>query len=217
LFLTPVPSRFTSYINNLHPHKYKKLYSIIEDVITAAIPLWNMTLTPQKAWNLDYYQERARIEYDSVEYDQDPDQMPEDQIPQQQDNEGEEDYWERRNQWADGVRRIKLPEPEEFTPPPVPEAKSTVDLKRDYSHRGLQIIVKLANIELTPEKPEYEGGTWHVEGQLVCHPYPSFEKHSSHLLKATIERTHLLHRPLLLRHRKHNPEPPRLPPTIQHL
>jgi hypothetical protein len=29
------------------------------------------------------------------------------------------------------------------------------------------VIVKLANIELTPEKPEYEGGSWHIEGQLV--------------------------------------------------
>lgn len=28
----------------------------------------------------------------------------------------------------------------------------------------LQVIVKLANIELTQEKPEYTGGTWHVEG-----------------------------------------------------
>lgn len=28
---------------------------------------------------------------------------------------------------------------------------------------------RLANIELTPEKPEYEGGTWHVEGQLNEH------------------------------------------------
>lgn len=43
-----------------------------------------------------------------------------------------------------------------------------MDIKKDYSQRGLQIIVKLANIELTPEKPTYEGGTWHVEGQMVC-------------------------------------------------
>jgi hypothetical protein len=57
-----------------------------------------------------------------------------------------------------------------------PEADSTdltqlgegmVDLKKYFGERGLQIIVKLANIHLTPEKPEYKGGTWHVEGQLV--------------------------------------------------
>ncbi|CDO72662.1 hypothetical protein BN946_scf184985.g81 [Trametes cinnabarina] len=30
--------------------------------------------------------------------------------------------------------------------------------------RTLQVIVKLANIVLTPEKPRYPGGSWHVEG-----------------------------------------------------
>lgn len=30
--------------------------------------------------------------------------------------------------------------------------------------RTIQVIVKLANIVLTPEKPEYPGGKWHVEG-----------------------------------------------------
>ncbi|KAH9914457.1 uncharacterized protein B0H18DRAFT_1125496 [Fomitopsis serialis] len=38
--------------------------------------------------------------------------------------------------------------------------KKTVDLRG----QTLQVIVKLANIVLTPEKPEYGGGTWHVEG-----------------------------------------------------
>ena len=28
------------------------------------------------------------------------------------------------------------------------------------------VIVKLANIVLTPEKPRYEGGSWHVEGMM---------------------------------------------------
>jgi Protein of unknown function (DUF4246) len=39
-------SRITSYINNLHPLKYKGLYQLIERVIDAAIPLWNLTLGP---------------------------------------------------------------------------------------------------------------------------------------------------------------------------
>jgi len=29
------------------------------------------------------------------------------------------------------------------------------------------VIVKLANIHLTPDKPTYKGGSWHVEGRLV--------------------------------------------------
>lgn len=45
------------------------------------------------------------------------------------------------------------------------------DVKKTVSLRGrtLQLIVKLANIILTPEKPEYPGGKWHVEGAQRCY------------------------------------------------
>lgn len=33
----------------------------------------------------------------------------------------------------------------------------------------IQVIVKLANIHLTPDKPSYDGGSWHIEGQLNEH------------------------------------------------
>ncbi|KAJ3543275.1 hypothetical protein NM208_g3655 [Fusarium decemcellulare] len=33
----------------------------------------------------------------------------------------------------------------------------------------VQVIVKLANIHLTPDKPSYDGGSWHIEGQLNEH------------------------------------------------
>ena len=56
------------------------------------------------------------------------------------------------------------PEPADFSPLLAPPEFS---LKEKYGQRGLQIIVKLANIELTPDNPEYEGGSWHVEGQMV--------------------------------------------------
>ena len=32
--------------------------------------------------------------------------------------------------------------------------------------KQIQVIVKLANIHLTPERPKYMGGSWHVEGML---------------------------------------------------
>ena len=30
---------------------------------------------------------------------------------------------------------------------------------------NIQVIVKMANIHLTPSNPEYPGGSWHVEGE----------------------------------------------------
>ena len=44
--------------------------------------------------------------------------------------------------------------------------KKTVPL----NGKTIQCILKLANIVLTPENPEYPGGKWHVEGQ----PRPLF-------------------------------------------
>ena len=44
-----------------------------------------------------------------------------------------------------------------------------VDLRTDFRDSGLQVIFKLVNIHLTPENPEYEGGTWHIDGALNEH------------------------------------------------
>jgi hypothetical protein len=38
-----------------------------------------------------------------------------------------------------------------------------------FRDKGLQVIVKLASIELTPENPQYPGGSWHVEGMKNEH------------------------------------------------
>lgn len=60
------------------------------------------------------------------------------------------------------------PELGEFRPPMIlpPSAdrehkkKAPVNLRLEYDSRGLQTIVKLASIHLTPEKPHYGGGSW---------------------------------------------------------
>ena len=39
-----------------------------------------------------------------------------------------------------------------------------MDNRISLKSRTLQVIVKLANIVLTPERPRYPGGKWHVEG-----------------------------------------------------
>lgn len=140
-----------------------------------------------------FHEIRKRIPYDEQEFEpEDEDTAGDSEFRDQEDDEDEDDYEEEREEWWRSTRRLKLPNPGKFVAPPSPDVSISnsfhinaripalyltrfqvadlMDLKRDYGHRGLQIIVKLANIELTPEKPTYEGGTWHVEGQLVCFP-----------------------------------------------
>jgi hypothetical protein len=175
--------RITSYINNLHPKDHADLYKVIEGILERAIPLWNSTLT-----GLRREPQQNRIKYNAVTYDPDPEDLPESEHPQQEEGEDEYDYNQRVWDWESDVRKTVQPEPGEFQHPFVPKYRflegeadtstiltpeQTVDLYRDY--QGMQVIVKLANIHLTPEKPHYPGGSWHVEGQLVIMPpAPSF-------------------------------------------
>jgi hypothetical protein len=54
-------------------------------------------------------------------------------------------------------------EPMDYTPK---QGQRLIELFRDS---GLQVIVKIASIELTPDKPDFPVGGWHVEGQLNEH------------------------------------------------
>ena len=152
-----------------------------------------MTLSPLRS-GVDKYR---RIDYDWVEYNPDPESFPDEEGPQQEEGEDEDDYWDRRSEWIEETRRVVLPEPGTFVPPPymTTDPKDQVDLRRDFGERGLQVIVKLANIHLTPEKPEYNGGSWHVEGQMVN----SFHLSALYLTDQFAERAHLCDGFILLR------------------
>lgn len=146
--------RIASYINNLHPKKHRDLYKIIEEVLTQTIPLWNISLSCKSTF--EYRIPVHRCEYVSDE----PEPQPE--TP----GVYSDAYWDLHEAW-ENRRQVKIPEPGQFEPPKE-KPNEKVDLQTQFKDRGLQVIVKLANIELTPERPEYEGGSWHIEGQLVC-------------------------------------------------
>lgn len=42
-------------------------------------------------------------------------------------------------------------------------------IENAFREDGLQVIVKLSSIELRPEKPDYTGGSWHLEGKMNEH------------------------------------------------
>ncbi|KAG5653950.1 hypothetical protein H0H81_009066 [Sphagnurus paluster] len=173
----PGTAKITSYINNLHPQYHKDLYDVIEQLISRTIPLWNMTLAPLKAPDLRF----NRVPYKVCTYSPDPESWWQGRWPARHAGEDSFDYENRLARWFSAVRQVVQPDAGIFAPPSVPKdlesqyyskdtgrlkRDKTVDIYRDYGDRGLQVIVKLANIELTPEKPEYRGGAWQVEGML---------------------------------------------------
>jgi hypothetical protein len=159
--------RIVSYINNLHPKHHRELYRLVEDIIDASIPLWERTLVSAD----DLVDTPARITYTTgCTYDPDPESWAEEDQIQPEEDEDEWDFMDRKREWIRQTRKVEQPEPSEQFEPSVLE-REPLSLKEKYGDLPLQVIVKLANIELTPEKPEYEGGTWHVEGKRVRFVY----------------------------------------------
>ncbi|KAH0487732.1 MAG: uncharacterized protein KVP18_004350 [Porospora cf. gigantea A] len=133
-------STFTSYINNLHPARFGDLYNSLAELFDHFVPLFNSVLTEGG---------KPPIVRDNPSMDEDT-LYPE--MPDFEDDESAYDDWyDNRVPAVPPFNDVFVP----FLP-----AKTNVDLRG----RQLQVIVKAANIHLTPEKPEYPGGAWHVEG-----------------------------------------------------
>ncbi|WP_307167389.1 DUF4246 domain-containing protein [Streptomyces rishiriensis] len=148
---------FRSYVNNVHPEAHRELASVLPDLFACVRPLLENVLTDLR------HPRPLRIEADPFGwYDSEP-EYPEKSSYSDDGahaealrawEEAQDDWWENRSP--------VVPDAPAFTPPESPGESARVDLRG----RRLQVIVKLATIHLTPDKPEYPGGSWHVEGMM---------------------------------------------------
>ncbi|MER8092440.1 DUF4246 domain-containing protein [Streptomyces goshikiensis] len=148
---------FRSYVNNVHPEVHRELAAVLPELFARLRPLFENVLTDLR------HRRPLRIEADPYGwYDSEP------QRPEKFPHGDDEAYAEALSAWELALddwwenRSPVVPDAPDFTPPERPGASDRVDLRG----RRLQVIVKLATIHLTPEQPEYAGGSWHVEGMV---------------------------------------------------
>ncbi|KAF2208895.1 hypothetical protein CERZMDRAFT_114238 [Cercospora zeae-maydis SCOH1-5] len=151
----------TSYINNLHPQLHKPLYEAIQVIISKAVPMWSACLSRSD----NPPPPRDDADADWIE--------PAGERPAEE-NEGELDEYDVMDleyQWTRDNRTLSMPDISNTyeTRAKHGDPEQLDDLRKGFADQGLQVIVKLANIHLTPEKPEYGGGSWHIEGQINEH------------------------------------------------
>ncbi|KAI0858284.1 hypothetical protein F4860DRAFT_517014 [Xylaria cubensis] len=189
--------KFTSYINNLHPTKYPEVYSAIEKLVENALPMWDQCLydmvddykkegTGRNVSRFSFLDDLCNDNMDnwspsswkdlettkSSEAEKNKKDKGEDggtsgsvEIGSQDSHDCDSDEEEMKEKWRK-VRRPVLPEPNSFEEIDYsPRSK----LLENFCLRGLQIIVKMVSIELTPDKPNYPAGSWRVEGQMNEH------------------------------------------------
>ncbi|KAI1504770.1 hypothetical protein F5X99DRAFT_370922 [Biscogniauxia marginata] len=168
--------KISSYINNLHPEEHAHLYPIIEQFIEKSLPAWDVLYSWDKYFAVQRLKtaEVGKRECSCPEICGNvgackPQARPlaEGEIPRTRKNPARKKL---DKAWFEATHGLKLPNAD-------PEAKEYVKIgASDVKSKGffdekqqIQVIVKLANIHLTPEKPSYDGGSWHTEGQLNEH------------------------------------------------
>jgi hypothetical protein len=156
-FLVDEPGevKIASYINSL-PAK-SGLYPIVSQLFERAIPLFNRVLS-------DLRTHHGRIRFPRPEgYDwwNDEDIYPPDEVEY---GTAEHDKWNEE-------RKLRM------NPLPIPDFDPNLfecgaDQLVKLQGCRLQVIVKIGSIELTPEKPSFPGGKWHIEAsRVILHPF----------------------------------------------
>lgn len=139
--------KIASYINSLPLET--GLYSVIAEIFERLVPIFNLVLT-------DLRTNRERVRFpkpDRYDYYWWEEVDCPDGIYDKDDYEETKDR--KYMEWSRSRKIVPLPIPS-FE---AAKADNLVDLK---GHR-LQVIVKIGSIELTPEKPDFPSGNWHVE------------------------------------------------------
>jgi hypothetical protein len=173
--------KIASYINNLVPagEVNMGLYLVLAEIFSKAVPLLNIALT-------DLSLHFGRRRFDDDEYIWWRDGMP--NQPEHFHMELRElkklpnliwDEREKRRQehnqkvlnWYGehkDFKHLRIPKFEEgkFLKLPLSAAEEAIDIR---GHQ-IQVLVKIGSIELTPEKPSFDGGKWHVEVRVVSLP-----------------------------------------------
>ncbi|KAJ8325383.1 hypothetical protein O5D80_006319 [Batrachochytrium dendrobatidis] len=132
-----------SYINNLNPIWHRDMYKCIAKIFKCFVPMFESlfrTIHPMFKY-IDIHNGTKGYEPSS-----------------QSESESDHDDMELDTQV---IRPVYVPTlPEHF--------ESKYESAKPVSLRGrnLQVIVKLTNIQLTPSKPKYNEGDWHIEGPI---------------------------------------------------
>ncbi|CAK5263957.1 unnamed protein product [Mycena citricolor] len=170
------------YINNISPEHHDALVPTIKRVMSRAVPMWELVLSelggsrtrrvrdPCCVWDEDDMNAGDEEDQDKEDDDEDKDDV---RVAQRQTEKARQRAKERQEIEARAENMIAFPEwtrvrvlranltlPDALDHYDAPDDAQMITLRE----RPIQVIVKLANIVLTPDKPEYPGGVWHVEG-----------------------------------------------------
>ncbi|KAB8294724.1 hypothetical protein EYC80_006686 [Monilinia laxa] len=187
--------KFTSYISNLHPTKFPEIYRTIEKLIETSIPLWDQCIAFTAGYDKKYGAGRVTSRFpwpDNPDDENEENWIPSvplryKKVANKEVNQAKKgDGQKHENRDEDDINIEGIEDEEHYNEaesyhvweqsrrPAIPELsfqdieyaqEPEKCLSEKFRDSGLQVIVKMASIELTPENPEFPIGSWHIEGQ----------------------------------------------------
>ena len=148
-------SLVSPYINNINPTRHKELYSVIPELLECALPMFERVLSDLLRPLLPMRIATSGQEFGGGETvgciwkNGTPYPRP----------STEDEYYKNKDIWY-AKHKFRAPDARGKYDGDLQVMNDRLSLKG----QTLQVVVKLANILLTPERPEYPGGKWHVEG-----------------------------------------------------
>ena len=150
------------YINNIHPTRHKELYSVIPEILQHAIPMFERVLSdllrpllPTRIATSGGRWFGGGGAADCIWINGVPHPSP----------PSEDHFNANKDAWYYAKHKYSTPDAKEKYDGDL----QVLDNRISLNGRTVQVIVSLANIVLTPERPEYPGGRWHVEGMSWSH------------------------------------------------
>ncbi|KAI8895686.1 hypothetical protein BC833DRAFT_600370 [Globomyces pollinis-pini] len=166
--------RITSYINNLNPVIYKEMYRTVEKIFERFIPMFEIVLgsecelyiqQPFKDYDSDDFRSEAEKEYMRAKQNDYPEQgVPDEVVHKENTCQVEESPSQIVNEQKVDDTLLKKKRNRFTSIPVLYEPVENKKVPVDLTGRSVQVIVKMANIHLTSENPQYNGGSWHIEG-----------------------------------------------------
>lgn len=125
----------------MHPVDHRLFYGALENVIAAAIPMFNQSLRESRAPHYQGTRLHVAVFNSNPTTPEIHKDVGEYTPPQQR---ATKQFIDREHNWQSWLH---------------------VDLRKEFSNRGLQMVCDVREVDLDPKHPSYAGEKWHVQGQ----------------------------------------------------
>ncbi|KAL4962780.1 DUF4246 domain-containing protein [Aspergillus stella-maris] len=159
----------TSYINDLHPQEEKSFYHTLQHITSKAIEPWNKTMIriplpgmKNRLFRFEYSEPGTTYSYEDWKHGRTAQAIVPREDYEHRDRSPDSLWWDS-DKFRDPMIHYDLVRARKVWD----HEFQIIKLQDEFREKGLQVIVKLGGVELTPDTQlSFPGEDWHKDGML---------------------------------------------------